>query len=119
MLSKFCPIDQLDVGLRYDAAARNMSLQLTAHKSAGTQNIGERSISIEPEWFPYRMEELTGTVDYRDGNVLLKDIRMRHGNTTVVLAGQCDVTPDGAWQVQLEKLVAEGRTFDDMNKAAS
>ena len=100
-------IDQLDVGLRYDAAARNMSLQLTAHKSAGTQNIGERSISIEPEWFPYRMEELTGTVDYRDGNVLLKDIRMRHGNTTVVLAGQCDVTPDGAWQVQLEKLVAE------------
>ena len=46
--------------------------------------------SIEPAYFPYRIEKLQGELAYRDGHVTLRKIRGWHGNVELRTEGTCD-----------------------------
>ena len=65
------------------------------------------SVSIEPSWFPYRLERLRGRLAWKDGRLRFEDVRGVHARTTVSTAGTCRFTPDGGWHVSFERLSAD------------
>jgi hypothetical protein len=65
------------------------------------------SASIEPVYFPYRLEKLHGVLTYQDGHVSLEHLKGEHGPTTFSSAATCDFLPDGSWRLRLDRLTAD------------
>jgi hypothetical protein len=65
------------------------------------------TVSIEPSWFPYRIEKLGGKVHWKNGVLTFRDVRGSHDRTTVAAGGVCRFTPDGGWHVSFERLAAD------------
>ncbi len=68
--------------------------------------------SIAPVAFPYRIERLGGLVHYRDGQVKLIDVRGRHRATEMRADGWCQIQPDGAWRLRLDRLSVDRMRLD-------
>ncbi len=64
-------------------------------------------MSIEPVAFPYRLEQLQGALNYRDGHFDLEEIKAAHGRTPFRTAGFCDFDRDGNWHLQLNQLAVD------------
>jgi hypothetical protein len=91
--------------IRHRVRARRTEVELEAAPQGD-------SVSIEPAWFPYRLERLRGRLAWRDGALRFDDVRGEHARTTVVTAGQCRFTPDGGWHVSFERLAADRFRLD-------
>ena len=65
------------------------------------------TVSIEPAWFPYRLERLRGRLTLAGGRLRFEDVCGVHDRTTVAAAGTCQFTPDGGWRVSFERLTAD------------
>ncbi len=105
-------IDHLVVRLKYGLRTRAVSLEVEAQKWPPGQNLEGRSISIEPAWLPYRLDNLTGLFHYRDGNVRLQNLRADHGRTQVAAEGSCRILEDGSATVELSRLSADRISLD-------
>ena len=86
--------------VRHHVRARRTDVELEATPEGD-------SVSIEPSWFPYRLEQLRGRIVWRDGCLRFEQIRGVHARTTVTTEGLCRFTPDGGWHVSFEKLAAD------------
>lgn len=64
----------------------------------------EQPLSIEPSYFPYRLDILLGEFAYRDGRVKFEGLRAQHRNATLTGRGACDVDALGGWRLRLESL---------------
>ncbi len=105
MWSKLRPrgtIDRLQVDVDYTTAG-GLSVGVMAQKRRSEQNVAGRSITIRPDWFAYQMDNLIGTVYFKDGIVELKNLHAQHGVTEVRLDGQI-ATSDNRWKVRLSNL---------------
>ena len=65
------------------------------------------TVSIEPVWFPYRLEQLQGKLTWNNGLLQLGGWRGVHARTTVSTEGNCRFLPDGSWHVSLSHLSAD------------
>ena len=65
------------------------------------------TVSIEPAWFPYRLERLRGRLRWSGGRLRFEDVRGAHARTTISAEGTCRFTPDGGWHVSFERLAAD------------
>lgn len=74
-------------------------------------NPHERSVSIDPESFPYRFEEIDGQAVLTSGRVDLRNVTARHGRTTYAASGgSWQAAPDGGWQFMLTGVSADRLT---------
>jgi len=105
-------IDHLMVGLRYTSATKRLSVNVRAQQWEKRQKDEGRSISIHPEWFPYRLDDVAGIANYTDGVVTFEGVSGLHNDTKVTLSGQCNFDEDGRWQVRLTDIVADRVRFD-------
>jgi hypothetical protein len=65
----------------------------------------ERTVSVEPRRFPYRLNEVQGVATYRRGEVNLQRIVARHARSVYsVESGLCQLAPDGVWQCNLSNV---------------
>ena len=71
------------------------------------------TVSIEPSWFPYRLERLRGRLALADGRLRFEDVRGVHDRTTVAAQGNCQFAADGGWRVSFERLTADRFRADD------
>ncbi len=91
----------------------NLSAQVRYHTGQERPSVVLRaelhpdSVSIEPVYFPYRLEKLRGVLTYQDGHVGLEHLKGEHGATTLSAAAACDFLPDGSWRLRLERLAAD------------
>ena len=77
------------------------------------QNSLAPALSIHPVAFPYRVDQLTGIAQFKDGKFNFERLRGEHGRTGVHIAsGNGFATPDGAWQVQLNSLSLDQLNID-------
>jgi hypothetical protein len=76
------------------------------------------SVSIEPVCFPYRLEAVRGRLEYRDGHAALRGLRARHGESRFAGHGECSLSPDGSWRLELRDLAADGLDADQELLAA-
>jgi hypothetical protein len=73
----------------------------------------EKSVSVEPTFFPYRFEQVDGQAIVTDGRVVLKQLRGLHGRSEFSAdGGDWQATPDGGWQLMLSGLNADRLSFD-------
>ncbi len=86
--------------VRHQVKTRRTDVELEATPQAAT-------VSIEPAWFPYRLEQLQGRLVWRDGLLRFGGVRGVHARTTVATEGTCRFTPDGGWHVSFEHLSAD------------
>jgi len=91
--------------VRHRVKDRDTTVELEARPQGDT-------VSIEPAWFPYRLERLRGRISWCDGRLRFDDVRGEHDRTTVAAAGSCRFTPDGGWHVAFERLAAERFRLD-------
>ena len=86
--------------VRHDVRERRTAVELEAAPLGDT-------VSIEPAWFPYRLERLQGRLSWKDGQLRFEGVRGVHARTTLSTEGTCRFTPDGGWHVSFTRLVAD------------
>jgi hypothetical protein len=86
--------------VRHRVKARRTEVELDAAPRGDT-------VTIEPAWFPYRLERLRGRLRWKDGRLRFEEVRGTHARTTVSAEGTCRFTPDGGWHVSFERLAAD------------
>jgi len=86
--------------VRHGVKARRTEVELEATPRGDT-------VSIEPAWFPYRLERLRGRLRWQQGRLHFEGVRGAHARTTVSADGTCRFTPDGGWHISFERLVAD------------
>jgi hypothetical protein len=86
--------------VRHRVKSRQTSVTLDARPEGDT-------VSIEPAWFPYRLERLQGRLSWENGWLRFDDVRGSHARTNVAAAGTCRFTPDGGWHVSFQRLSAD------------
>ncbi len=106
-------IDHMAIAVRFDIAQRDLSVAVDAEKWPAQQNIEGRSVSIQPTFFPYHMDQVTGRFRYKDGHVELVGMRARHGHVNLEAKGICDTRKDGSWRFRLESVSADRVRIDD------
>jgi hypothetical protein len=100
-------IDHLTVGMKYNATASRLSVDVQGEKWPPGQNIEGRTLSIEPTWFRYRLDNLTGSIHYRDGIMELTSLAATHGKATIEADGVANVLADGGCRLELRRLGAD------------
>ncbi|MDH3718901.1 MAG: hypothetical protein OES79_12340, partial [Planctomycetota bacterium] len=90
----------LDSELTYDSLKKDLNLTVRAA-------LGEEGILIEPDFFPYRLENVRGLATFRPGRVDLSNITATHGRTRWASQGACQVGEDGSWECRLHNLTAD------------
>ncbi len=68
--------------------------------------------SIEPAYFPYRMEKLQGTFTYSDGRLVLDGLRALHGRTEIAASGEAAFDLLGGWRLKLQHLFVDRLAAD-------
>ncbi len=96
-------LDFIRVVFRYSKARQQKSLDIEVVK----QKQDGESLSVNPIWFPYQLDQVTGSAYYTDGQVQLRNIAGRHGGTHVTIDGKSAFSPSG-WNLLFEKVTATG-----------
>ncbi len=86
--------------IRHQVKLRRTSVEVQAIPHGQT-------VSIEPAWFPYRLEQLQGQLALKDGLLRFAGVRGVHDRTTVAAEGTCRFLPEGGWHVSFERLAAD------------
>ncbi len=68
--------------------------------------------SVEPVWFPYRLEGLEGQVQYENGRVQARQFRGRRAGVEVTADIACQIGENGAWQLSFTNIFAERVPLD-------
>ena len=105
-------LDYLTVGIRKPTTSRDWSVEVHGLKRPANQGNDGRYISVRPNWAPFPLENVVGSVRYRDGTIELEGLRGEHGRTVVQAAGQCQLQPDGAWNARLTRVSVDRLTLD-------
>ena len=72
----------------------------------------ERGTSIEPACFPYRLDNLRGTLDYDNGRVIIDRFYGRHGEAELSSKVGCAFHTDGSWRLDLDGFAVDRLRFD-------
>jgi hypothetical protein len=90
----------LNIDLVYDCTSKHTNIKLRARPRSETS-------SLEPIYFPYRLEKFRGTIHYQDGHTELENVEAVHGRTLVSTGGTCDIAPDGGFHLRLKNLAVD------------
>jgi len=105
-------IDHLAARVVHPRGAARPSLEVVLTKWPARQNLPGRSCSAEPSWFPYALDQLTGTLAYRDGRFELRDLRGMHGTVACAARGQGQASSTGDWHLRLDEFSVERLRLD-------
>jgi hypothetical protein len=111
-------IDQLQIDLGFAAATGQWSVEFQANKAPAQSPNEGRSISLEPAWFRYALNGLTGSLHYQNGRMDLTGLRATHGQASIAADGRCTMQPQGGCRLELYRLAADRVAADQEFLAA-
>ena len=85
-----------------------MEIDAVAVKWPDQHSRDGQPISLLPEAFPYRLNQVQGEVRYRDGQVDFRSLSAVHGNSRVTVSGFCQFAPDGSGVCNSANLTRKG-----------
>ncbi len=101
-------IDHIEIDFKHRTGAPRPDVDIVLNQYARKSDPERRSLVIQPTWFPYRMERVTGAVKYqRDGLFWLNNIRAQHGTVELATRGDGVFQQDGSWRVLLQRLTVD------------
>ena len=86
------PSGTADIALDYEEGS-------TSTKPSIKLVVVPQKLSIKPNVFAYRMDDLQGVIRYDNDRVSLEKLTARHGDTTVAVAGAGTLGAAGAWDL--------------------
>jgi hypothetical protein len=89
----------------YDSAGEGLKVRFSAEPAPG-------QCSIQPVWFPYRLDNVEGRLEYQDGQASVGQFRGQHGTSRVSCAVGYLQQPDGSWRLELTDLFAQQVSMD-------
>lgn len=96
---------RLDVEVRYRLHDKQLGVWVRGEPVDDT-------VSIEPSYFPYRMDKLHGTFTFADGTLQMEQVRAEHGRTQLSASGHCRIDPHGGWRLDLGRLFVDRLQVD-------
>lgn len=105
-------IDQMFVKLTMPFGQKDCGVTIEAHMPKREQAGGLGAVSIQPTWFPYEIQDLTGVIKIGDGQVALAQIEGRHGRSWVKCNGDGKYS-DEAWFIRLNDMLVLSLSVDD------
>lgn len=105
-------LDRVNMQLRYSPHNEQLDISLAAVKWPENQGATGQPVSIYPQAFPYRLNQLEGELRYRNGYIELNNLSARHGTNQVAVSGFCEMGDDGSWRLQFSRLNTENLSFD-------
>jgi len=91
---------QMSTQLRFRTADRKLDLNIRADP------VGE-GVAVHPRFFPYRLENIRGPIEFSEGQVRFAKMTAKHDRTTISTAGHCQYGADGSWHVEMNNLVVD------------
>lgn len=104
-------LDHLQVNLQYNTALKKMAMAVDVEKWPQNRNEG-RPVSIEPTWFRYGLDQVTGKFQYRDGQTKFSNVTARHGQLGLQLEGESLLQPGGGCRVIVSRMTADRLQLD-------
>ena len=89
----------------YDSGTEQVRVRFVADPSPG-------ECSIQPAWFPYRLEDLEGRLHYEDGQAYVSQLRARHGAARFSACVEYLQEKNGSWQLELKDFLGEQIPLD-------
>jgi hypothetical protein len=106
-------VDQLKADLAFTTPGRELKLDVHATRWPNQpQTVDRRPITLIPVWFPYRLDNVTGSVHFHDGIVDLHDLHAVHESARISGAGHVTTSKGGPWRFRLERLSADRLRYD-------
>lgn len=106
-------IHNVQANFEYLPAARKTHMEVVIQQGPVDQNDAMRSITVNPKAFPYRVENISGTVIYKDGQFWMKKLRGGHGRVRLATQGHGTVAPNGDWSVNFSDIIVDQLHMDD------
>jgi hypothetical protein len=95
-------IDQATVVLNRPPNSE-LRINVRLAKFKPTPGIERDLLSVNPVWFPYKVNEVVGTVDYENGKLTIHQLAGNHGETKVTISGNGQFN-DTDWFVNLQRI---------------
>ncbi len=92
----------VDAVLRHEPGARKPSVTVTLRPVNDGE--GSTAVSIEPLYFPYKLDKLRGVFTYEQGLVTLEGMHAEHRATRLSGEGRCLLDGEGGWQLHFDRL---------------
>jgi hypothetical protein len=108
----------IDAVLRYVPGQPKPALWVTLQPVYDSE--GGAAVSIEPTYFPYRLDKLRGVFRYQHGRVTLEEVRAEHRATRLSAEGECLLDGEGGWRLSFDRLEVDRLKADrDLIQALS
>jgi hypothetical protein len=98
-------LEAVVLDLRYRHGGEKLDVAFSAWPKPDT-------VSLEPVHFPYRLDNIRGRLDFRDGRMVFDRFRAQHRETKLSAGVACDLLADGSWSLQLERMSADRLQLD-------
>ncbi len=98
-------LDEVRVSYRYDHASRRRRMTVGIQK--WPQHDRYAQLSFFPTAFPYRLDNVSGTVEVQDGDIRLNNLRAEHGSVRALASGTARAEPTGEWKLHFDQLTAD------------
>ena len=105
-------VEQMFTELRMPIGQAECSVTIEAHLPKRDQLADIGSVSIQPTWFPYEIEDLTGVIKIGDGRVSLANIEGHHGRSWLKCNGDGQYS-DEDWFIRLNDMLVLSLSVDD------
>ena len=105
-------LDLIRVDLALPIGNTACDVRVDATMSKPQPGVEPNFVSINPIWFPYEIERLTGQVKIGNGQIELTDIAGQHGRSWLVCHGAGHYAED-SWSLNLQDLLAGSLKVDD------
>ncbi len=100
-------VDDLTVHVVFASRTEKTSVNIRAEKLPPAQRAESRSISIQPTWLAARLDDITGTVTFDNGQFALQNVRAMFGDSRIELVGSGSVDAQQRWQLHLTRAIAD------------
>ncbi|WP_254509704.1 AsmA-like C-terminal region-containing protein [Anatilimnocola floriformis] len=105
-------LDHLQVQMKYNADRKDTSIVVDAEKWPANKQTEGGTISIEPTWIRYGLDNVTGNFHYENGQTTLRNLTARHGQLTLQAEGSSQTVEGGGCRVVFNRVSAERIQLD-------
>jgi hypothetical protein len=106
-LSPSGTLDQVTAAVDFNCDRKLLAIDVNGHKYVRPQAVDTKSITLEPLLFPYRLERVTGSFRYQNGDITIKSFKAEHDRAKLAGDAVCQLNPDGGWSVTINRFHAD------------
>jgi hypothetical protein len=111
-------LDSVQATFRYQLPSRETQLVVRAHKLPEQQSARGHSLTVNPTAFPYRVDNVSGSVIVSNDELRIEKLRGTHGKVALTTSGVAKVSRDGPWSMTFSPIVVDRLRVDDELTAA-